>query len=143
MTPKIEADDERLRAILTRTKTIAVVGASDDAARPSNGVLRFLVARGYDVVGVNPKLAGATVGGVAVYASLADVPGFVDMVDVFRAGSALPGVVAEVLALRRRPAVLWTQIGVRHDAAVATAAAAGLEVVVDRCPKIEIARLFG
>lgn len=143
MTPKIEADDERLRVILTRTKTIAVVGASDDPARPSNGVLRFLVARGYDVVGVNPKLAGATVGGAAVYASLADVPGFIDMVDVFRAGNALPGVVAEVLALRRRPAVLWTQLGVRHDAAVATAAAAGLEVVVDRCPKIEIARLFG
>ena len=98
---------------------------------------------GYRVVGVNPKLAGTRVAGAPVHASLADLPEPVDMVDVFRAGSALPGVVDEVLAMPVRPAVLWTQLGVRHDAAVARAVAAGLEVVVDRCPQIEIPRLFG
>lgn len=134
--------DDKLRAILTRTKTIAVVGASDDPERASNYVLRFLAERGYRVFGVNPKLAGTKIGDAPVVASLADLPEQVDMVDVFRAGTALPGIVDEVLAMQPRPAVLWTQLGVRHDEATARAEAAGMEVVVDRCPKIEIPRLL-
>lgn len=134
--------DDQLRLVLTTTRTIAVVGASDDPARPSHGVLRYLVARGYRVFAVNPKLAGGLIAGAPVYGRLADVPERIDMVDVFRTGPALPALVEEILALRPRPAVIWTQLGVRHEGAVATARAAGFTVVVDRCPKIEIPRLF-
>lgn len=142
MASTVNDADDRLRAILTRTRTIAVVGASDDPERASNDVLRFLAKRGYRVFGVNPKLAGTRIGDAPVVASLADLPERIDMVDVFRAGTALPGLVDEVLAMKPRPAVLWTQLGVRHDEATARAGAAGMEVVVDRCPKIEISRLF-
>lgn len=142
-TPSADPSDDDLRAILTRTKVIALVGASDDPIRPSHGVLRYLLGRGYRVFAVNPKLAGRTIAGMPVHAHLSDLPEPVDMVDVFRASAALPGLVDEVLAMRPRPAVIWTQLGVRHGAAVAVARAAGLQMVVDRCPRIEIPRLFG
>lgn len=137
-----DGSDAQLRTILATTKTIAVVGASDDPDRPSHGVLRYLVSRRYRVFAVNPKLAGGLIAGVPVYGCLADLPEPVDLVDVFRAGTALPALVEDVLAMRPRPAVIWTQLGVHHDEAVATARAAGIAVVVDRCPKIEIPRLF-
>ncbi len=143
MEPTLVNADDRLRAILTETKTIAMVGASDNPDRPSHRVLVYLLGRGYRVFPVNPKLAGWSLAGVPAYARLADVPESIDMVDVFRPGTALPGLVEEILALRPRPAVFWTQLDVRHGAAEAVARAAGLEVVVDRCPKIEIPRLFG
>jgi len=135
--------DSYLRGILSRTKSIAIVGASDDPQRPSYEVMQCLIERGYSVSAVNPKLAGQTLLGAPVYGALADVPGAVDIVDVFRNNAAIPGVIEEVLALPRRPATLWMQIGVRVDEAARKAEAAGIEVIMDRCPKIEILRLFG
>lgn len=135
--------DDILGGILKSVRTIAVVGASDDERRPSNRVMRFLVEHGYVVLGVNPKLRPDAIPGVPVYPSLADLPCPVDMVDVFRANPAIPGVIAEVLALDPLPAVVWMQIGVRVDAEAARAEERGLRVIMDRCPKIEHARLFG
>ena len=128
-----------LRALLAGVRTIALVGVSANRARASNGVLAFLVERGYACVGVNPGLAGQRTHGVPVFATLADVDRAVDMVDVFRASDALPGLVDEVLAMTPRPGVLWTQLGVVDDAAGARAEAAGLTVVMDGCPKIVLA----
>ena len=128
-----------LPALLAGVRTIAVVGVSADPARPSNDVLAFLVARGYACVGVNPGLAGRRVHGAPVFATLADIDRAVDMVDVFRASDALPALVGEVLAMVPRPSVLWTQLGVVDRAAAARAEAAGLSVVMDRCPKIVLA----
>ena len=128
-----------LRVLLGGVRTIAVVGVSANPARASNDVLAFLVARGYACVGVNPGLAGQRLHGAPVFGTLAEVEGALDMVDVFRASDALPGVVEEVLALPRRPRVLWTQLGVVDRAAGARAEAAGLTVVMDRCPKIVLA----
>ena len=133
--------DAYLRDILTSVRRIAVVGASPNPARPSYGVLAFLAQRGYDVVAVNPGHAGKEIAGRPVYARLADVPGAVDMVDVFRASDYVPGVVDEALALAPLPQVIWMQLGVRDDAAAARAEAAGIRVVMNRCPKIEIPRL--
>ena len=135
--------DSSLRDILARVGTIALLGASDDPSRPSYQVMRFLVERGYRVFAVNPKLTGPEVAGARVCASLADVPEPIDMVDVFRNNAAIPAIVDEVLALSPRPSVIWLQIGVRVDAAAEKAEAAGLDVVMDRCPKIEVPRLFG
>ena len=131
--------DHDLPALLAGVRTIAVVGVSADPARPSNEVLAFLVRRGHDCVGVNPGLAGRRIHGAPVFATLADVDRPVDMVDVFRAPDALPAVVDAVLATVPRPRVLWTQLGVVHPAATARAAAAGMTVVTDRCPKIVLA----
>ncbi len=134
--------DSYLRDILTQTKSIAVVGASDNPERDSNLVLRFLLGRGYRVVAVNPKFAGQEIAGAPVYATLAEVPDAIDMVDVFRNTAAVPGVVNEVLALPRRTKVIWMQLGVRDDEAARKAEAAGIKVVMNHCPKIEIPRLF-
>jgi predicted CoA-binding protein len=135
--------DSYLRGVLARTQSIAMIGASDDAARPSNEVLRFLLKRGYRVSAVNPKLAGRTILTAPVYATLAEVPGPIDMVDIFRNNAAVLGIIEEVLALADRPKFIWMQIGVRVDEAARKAEAAGIEVVMDRCPKIETLRLFG
>ncbi len=136
MTPGTSHD---LRALLAGVRTIAVVGASVDPARASNDVLAFLVARGYACVGINPALAGRRIHGAPMFATLADVDCPIDMVDVFRASDALPGLVEEVLAMTLRPSVLWTQLGVVDVAAATRAAAAGMTVVMDRCPKIVLA----
>ncbi len=128
-----------LPALLAGVSTIAVVGVSADPALASNDVLAFLAARGYACVGINPGLAGRTIHGAPVFATLADVDRAVDMVDVFRASDALPGLVEEVLAMVPRPRVLWTQLGVVDAAAGARAEAVGLTVVMDRCPKIVLA----
>jgi len=134
--------DDYLREILATTKSIAMLGASDDPQRPSHHVLEYLIGRDYRLFAVNPKLAGQSLLGVPVYATLAEVPEPVDMVDVFRNNAAIPGIVDEVLALPKRPASIWMQLGVRVDGAAAKAEAAGLKVVMDRCPAIEIPRLF-
>ncbi len=134
--------DSYLRDILRRVKTIAVVGASENPARPSFGVMRFLLARGYRVLAVNPAATGETIAGAPAYHCLADITEPVDMVDVFRNNAAVLGVVDEVLAMAPRPSVFWMQIGVRVDAAAEKAEAAGLDVVMNRCPKIDIPRLF-
>jgi uncharacterized protein len=124
-----------------RVKTIAMVGASDKETRPSYGVFSYLLARGYQVIGVNPSLAGKSVHGAIFVKTLADVPEPIDMVDIFRNSQVAGGVVDEALALDPRPQVIWMQLGVRDDAAAARARALGLEVVMNRCPKIEYERL--
>ncbi|WGJ14499.1 CoA-binding protein [Methylocapsa sp. D3K7] len=133
--------DAILRDILLRVKTIAVVGASDKATRPSYGVFAFLLAQGYHVVGVNPGLAGKSVHGTVFFKTLTDVPEPIDMVDIFRNSAAAGAVADEALALSPKPNVIWMQIGVRDDAAAKRARALGVDVVMDRCPKIEYQRL--
>lgn len=133
--------DAKLRRILRTVKTIAMVGASANWNRPSYFVMKYLQEKGYRVIPVNPGIAGQELLGERVYASLRDIPEKVDMVDVFRAGNAVPGIAEEAIAIGAR--VLWCQLGVRHDEAAARAEAAGLEVVMDRCPKIEYGRLGG
>lgn len=135
--------DQFLRQILKRTRTIAVVGVSANEVRPSFYVARYLKLKGYTVVPVNPGLAGQTLLGETVYAALSDVPMDVDMVDIFRRSEAVPAIVDEALA--RWPALqtIWMQIGVTHADATSLAEARGVDVVQDRCPKIEYQRLFG
>ncbi len=130
--------DAEIAGLLGRVKRIALVGASANPARAAHGVMTFLLKHGYDVVPVNPALAGQSLLGQQVVASIADA-GAVDMVDVFRNADAVPGIVDECIAVGA-PA-LWLQLGVVHEAAAARAVAAGMDVVMDRCPKQEIARL--
>ncbi len=130
-----------LRGILSSVKTIAMVGASDRENRPSFGVFKFLQSHGYQVIGVNPNLAGQKVHGTVFYGSLAEIPGPIDMVDIFRNAQAAGDAVDEALALDPRPKVIWMQLGVRNEAAASRARALGLKVVMDRCPAIEIRRL--
>jgi len=130
--------DETIRGILTATRRIAVVGASDKAWRPSHGVFGFLVARGYDATPVNPMLVGQTIHGRAVLATLAEaVP--LEMVDIFRASANAGAAVDDTIRLRAR--VVWMQLGVVDEAAADRARAAGITVVMDRCPVIEVRRL--
>lgn len=136
-------EPEFLKGILHSSRVIALVGASPDPSRPSNSVMRFLQGRGYKVIPVNPGQAGKQINGETVYAKLADIPVPVDMVDVFRASDYLATVVDEALALEPRPKTIWAQLGVRDDAAAARAQAAGLSVVMNRCPAIELPRLMG
>jgi predicted CoA-binding protein len=135
--------DDAIRAILKETRTIAVVGASPNPARPSNGVLGFLIAKGFETYPVNPGHAGALIRGRPVSARLADVPARVDMVDVFRKSAAAGSVVDEALRLDPLPRVIWMQLGVIDEEAAERARAKGASVVMNRCPKIEFGRLFG
>lgn len=136
-------DDSYLADILREVKTIALLGASPNAARPSHGVMRFLLSAGYRVFPVNPGQAGKDLVGQLVYARLSDIPETIDMVDVFRASEYLQEVVDEALALPVLPGVIWAQLGVRDDAAAAKAEAKGIKVVMNRCPAIEYPRLIG
>ena len=134
--------DADLRALLTSVKTIAVVGASPNPARPVHGVMAYLLRAGYRCIPVNPGQAGREILGQKVFATLADIPEPVDLVDIFRRQEALAGAVDEALALRPLPMAIWMQLGLRDDAAAAKAEAAGLTVVMDRCIKIEHARVM-
>jgi uncharacterized protein len=130
--------DETIRAILTGTRRIAVVGASDKTWRPSHEVFGYLLARGYDATPVNPMLAGRTVLGRTVVACLAEaVP--LELVDIFRASANAGAVVDE--AIRLGAHVVWMQLGVVDAAAAERARAAGIIAVMDRCPVIEARRL--
>ncbi|KHT34977.1 CoA-binding protein [Pectobacterium carotovorum] len=132
-------NDKEIESVLETVKTIAVVGASDNPSRPSYGVMAYLLKQGYDVIPVSPKLAGQTLLGQKAYASLEDIPKPVDMVDVFRQPEAAYDIAKEAIAIGAT--VLWLQIGVINEQAAILAHDAGLIVVMDRCPKIEIPRL--
>ncbi len=132
-------NDDDLREILTSVKTIALVGFSANPARPSNSVAQFLKRKGFRVIPVNPGLAGQTFLGEMVYASLKDIPDPIDMVDVFRASEFVAEVMEEAIAIKAK--VVWTQLDVVDEAAAAKGRAAGLKVVMDRCPAIEMPRL--
>ena len=142
MAPVDGLSDEVIRAILTETRTIAVVGASPNPARPSNDVLGFLVDRGYETWPVNPGHARALIRGRPVSARLADVPVRIDMVDVFRNSANAAGAVDEALKLDPLPRVIWMQLAVINEEAAARARAKGVTVVMNRCPKIETRRLL-
>jgi predicted CoA-binding protein len=131
--------DEDIKALLERVRTIALVGASDRPDRPSHGVMRFLQRHGYRVIPVNPQIAGAQLHGETVIASLDEIDGPIDLVDIFRRPLAAGEAVDDAIAAGA-PAV-WMQIGVINEAAAARAEAAGLQVVMNRCPAIDIPRL--
>jgi uncharacterized protein len=136
-------DRNLIRDVLKTTKNIAMIGASPNPARPSYGVMRFLLGKGYHVIPINPGHAGKEIQGQKVYARLADIEEEVDMVDVFRAADQLSSVVDEVLAMKKPPKVIWGQLTVRDDAAAEKAEQAGLTVIMDRCPAIEYPRVVG
>jgi predicted CoA-binding protein len=138
-----EPSDADIRRILTSVKTIALVGASANSARPSYIVLKYLTGRGYTMLPVNPGLAGKPILGAMAYGSLKQAPGPIDMVEIFRASEYAGGVVDEALDLDPLPRVIWMQLGVRDEPAAERAAARGVEVVMNRCPKIEWGRLSG
>ncbi len=140
MTREIYSDDS-LRRILTQTKTIAIVGLSNNPTRASHHVGGFLTRQSYQTFGINPGLAGQKIVGMQVYASLKDVPAAIDMVDVFRNSNDAAQVVADALALDPLPKVIWMQLGVINPEAAEQARAKGIEVIMDRCPAIEIPRL--
>ncbi len=134
--------DDAIREILTSVHTIAVVGASPNPTRPSNEVLGVLIDRGYETFPVNPGHAGARIRGRLVSARLADVPAAIDMVDVFRNSAATDGCVDDALRLDPPPRAIWMQLGVINEQAAARARALGVVVVMNRCPAIELRRLF-
>lgn len=141
----IDTEEDRLIARIARnTRVVAVVGLSPNEARPSWGVARYLQSQGMRVIPVNPGQAGHALLGEVTYATLADIPrdAGVQMVDIFRRSEAVAGVVEEALAHLPDLEVIWTQMGVRDDAAAERARAAGLTVIQDRCPKIEFPRFL-
>jgi len=134
-------DDAHVRSVLGKVQTIAMVGASPNWNRPSYFVMKYLQLKGFRVIPVNPVAAGETVLGETVYASLDDVPNPVDMVNIFRSSDEAAAITDQ--AIGNGAKIVWMQIGVRNDQAAETAEAAGLEVIMNRCPKIEYSRLHG
>ncbi|MCB1498878.1 MAG: CoA-binding protein [Bauldia sp.] len=139
----LDYPDTLLRKVLGSTKSIAIVGASANRARPVFIVTKYLISKGFRVFPVNPGHAGGEILGQPAYARLADIPEPIDMVDIFRRPDAVPGIVDEALSLDPRPKVIWMQLTIRNDEAAAKAEAAGLTVIMDRCTKIEYGRLVG
>ena len=133
--------DDHIRSILSRVRTIAMVGASANWNRPSYFAMKYLQTKGFRVIPVNPRAAGETILGEVARASLRDIEDKVDMVDCFRPAHEADAIADDAIAIGAR--VLWMQLGVRNDAAAGKAEAAGLTVVMNRCPKIEFARLHG
>lgn len=131
--------DQDIAALLTSTRRVALVGASARPERASNEIFRFLLGQGYEVTPVNPGLAGQSLHDVPVVESLRDIDGTIDMVDIFRNSAAAGDAVDEAIAVGARS--VWMQLGVINEAAARRAIDAGLQVVMDRCPKIEIPRL--
>ncbi len=138
-------NDDLLRGILRDVRTIAMVGASPKWVRPSYFAMKYLQEKGYRVIPVNPAAAVETILGETCYASLSEVPGPIDLVDIFRNSAAAGPITEEAIALaaEKKIKVIWMQLGVRNDEAAAKAEAAGLTVIMNRCPKIEWGRLHG
>ncbi|GBD42313.1 hypothetical protein HRbin39_01703 [bacterium HR39] len=134
-------DDAYIRDILRRVRTIAMVGASANEMRPSYFAMLYLQKKGYRIFPVNPRYAGQEILGERVWPDLRSLPEVPDMVQIFRRSEDVPPIVDEAIGIGAK--VIWMQLGVRHDEAAAKARAAGLDVVMDRCPKIEYGRLFG
>ena len=135
--------DDLLRKILKESRVFACVGVSPNPIRPSHYVARYLDLKGYEVIPVNPVQAGKTLFGATVVADLAEITTPVDVVDIFRRPEAVPEIVDAALAMNPLPKTIWMQIGVTHAEAAAKAESAGLQVIQNRCPKIEYQRLFG
>jgi predicted CoA-binding protein len=137
--------DDLIKSILRSTKTIAMVGASGNDMRPSYFAMMYLLAKGYVVHPINPGMAGKKILGQTVYGSLKDVPAPVELVDIFRTSDAAPGIVREALEEKDRLGIktIWMQLGVISEEAAEIARAAGLTVIMDRCPKIEHGRFSG
>ena len=137
--------DDTLLGVLRSCRTIAMVGASPNWVRPSYFAMKYLQAKGYRVIPVNPRAAGDRILGETVFASLSDVPEHFDMVDIFRRAEDVPPIVDEAVALKDDKGIkcVWLQLGIRHDAAAKKAREAGLTVIMDRCVKIEFGRLSG
>lgn len=133
--------DSYIRGILNTVKTIAMVGISPKDNRPSYFAFKYLLERGYRMIPVNPGQAGKDILGQKVFDKLSSIPEPVDMVDIFRAPQYAVAIVEEALAMTPRPKVIWMQLGVRNDEAATKAEAAGMKVVMNRCPKIEYGRL--
>lgn len=133
--------DSYIRGILNTVKTIAMVGISPKENRPSYFVFKYFLERGKRMIPVNPGQSGKDILGQKVYAKLSDIPEPVDMVDIFRASEFVMPVVQEALALKPLPQVIWMQLQIRNDEAASLAEAAGVKVVMNRCPKIEYGRL--
>ena len=142
---ELSYDDAKMRRLLGEVHTIAMVGASPNWVRPSNFAMKYLQSKGYRVIPLNPGQAGKEIHGEPCYASVAEIPDAVDMVDIFRNSEAAGTIVDDVLpiASEKQIKVIWMQLGIRNDNAAARAEAAGLTVIMDRCPKIEYGRLFG
>ena len=132
-----------IREILNSVKTIALVGASANEVRPSHFVMKYLMDKGYRVIPVNPVSVGSAILGEQVYRTLLDIPEPVDMVDIFRNSDAALDVTREALQMKLLPKVIWMQLGVRNDEAAALAEAAGIKVLMNRCPKMEYGKLSG
>ena len=137
--------DAKISEIFKSARVIACVGASKNEIRPSNYVSQYLLSRGYRVIPVNPGLAGEELWGETVYADLASIPPetAVDFVDIFRRSEAVPAIVDQAIQHLPKVQTIWMQLGIRHAEAAKCAKEAGLDVVQDRCPKIEFPRLFG
>lgn len=133
--------DAYIRDILSSSRTIAMVGASPNASRPSYFAMKYLLAKGFQVIPVNPGHGGKEILGQAVYAKLSDIPGPVDIVDIFRNSEAALPITRDAVAIGAK--VVWMQLGVRNDEAAKFAEDAGLKVVMNCCPKIEYGRLSG
>jgi predicted CoA-binding protein len=133
--------DAYIRSILNGVKVIAMIGASPSEVRPSYFAFKYLVQRGYDMIPVNPGHVGKSLLGRPFVASLSDIGRPIDMVDIFRSSAHIMPVVDEALTLSPLPKVIWMQLGARDDVAAEKAEAAGMKVVMNRCPKIEYGRL--
>ena len=138
-----EYSDQFLKSVLDQVKTIAVVGVSANPLRPSYFVARYLTLKGYTVIPINPRLEGQVLFGQTVKATLSDIEGAVDMVDIFRRSDAVPAIVDEALEAFPDLKAIWMQISVEHAQSAQKATAQGVDVIQNRCPKIEYQRLFG
>ena len=137
--------DAYIAGILADHKRFAFVGASANTSRPSYFAMKYLTTKGYTVIPINPSIAGTEILGQRVYAHLSDAPGPIEVIDIFRSADAVLGTVREAINLKDKLGlkVIWLQLGARNDEAAAEAEAAGLKVVMNRCPKIEYGRLSG